>query len=66
MGFTLAVPIAWYAMSQWLQEYVYRIELQWWLFALAGIFSILIAFLTIGFQAYQAATVNPVECLKDE
>ena len=62
----VAVPIAWYIMSKWLQNFVYRIELEWWVFALAGIAAILVAFFTIGIQSTKAALVNPVESLKSE
>ncbi len=62
----IASPIAWYAMSQWLSNFAYHIELNGWVFALAGILSILIAFVTISFQAIKAAMANPIKALKDE
>ncbi|MEZ4776786.1 MAG: FtsX-like permease family protein [Bacteroidia bacterium] len=65
-GFLMAIPIAGYVMSQWLQDFAYRIDLEWWVFVLAGGIAALVAFLTISFQSIKAATINPVECLKDE
>ena len=62
----LAAPIAWYAMRQWLENFAYRIELQWWVFALAGILAIGIAFLTVSLQSVKAALANPVESLRNE
>ena len=61
-----AVPISWWALNKWLQNFAYRIELHWWLFALAGVAGIVIAFLTVGFHALKAANANPVESLKTE
>ncbi|MDX2246819.1 MAG: ABC transporter permease [Bacteroidia bacterium] len=65
-GFLLAVPIAWYVMNQWLLDFAYRIELEWWVFVLAGGIASLVAFLTISFQSIRAATTNPVESLRNE
>ncbi len=62
----IASPIAWYAMNKWLQDYVYRTQIQWWIFAVAGISAILIAFITISFQAIKAALANPVKSLRSE
>jgi putative ABC transport system permease protein len=62
----IASPIAGYAMNKWLQDYAYRIHMQWWMFALAGISAILIAFITISFQAIKAALANPVKSLRSE
>jgi len=62
----IASPIAWYAMTKWLQDYQYRITIQWWVFALAGAAAVLIAFATISFQAIKAALTNPVKSLRSE
>ncbi len=59
-------PVAWYLMNKWLQDYAYRINIQWWVFALAGIAAVLIAFITISFQAIKAALANPVKSLRSE
>ncbi len=62
----LAAPLAYYLMSRWLEAFVFRIDIQWWVFAFAGILSILIAFLTVSIQGIRAALVNPVESLRNE
>ncbi len=62
----LAVPIAWYAMDRWLQNFAYRVEVGWWIFALAGGLALLIALLTVSTQALKAALANPVEALRYE
>jgi putative ABC transport system permease protein len=53
-------------MQQWLADFAYRIDIQWWMFALAGAAATLIAFLTVGFQSVKAALANPVESLRSE
>jgi len=62
----LAWPIAWFAVHRWLQDYAYRIDIQWWVFLIAGITSILIAFCTVSFQSIKAAVANPVDSLRSE
>jgi len=62
----IAFPITWYAMDKWLQSFAYRINIQWWVFALAGIIAVVIAFVTISFQAIKAALANPVKSLRSE
>lgn len=62
----IAFPIAWWMMNQWLQHYVYRVHLSWWMFAIAGILAIIIAFTTIGMQAIKAAAANPAKSLNSE
>ncbi|MDB5209360.1 MAG: macB 22 [Sediminibacterium sp.] len=62
----IAFPIAWYVMNKWLQDFVYREEIGWWVFAVAGIAAICIALITVSFQAVKAATVNPVKSLRSE
>jgi putative ABC transport system permease protein len=62
----IASPIAWYAMDKWLQNFAYRINISWWVFALAGAIALIIALLTISFQSYRAAGKNPVEALRYE
>ncbi len=66
LAILLAAPLAWWAMNQWLQDFPYRVGLDWWVFALAGGSAILIAGLTIGFQAVKAALTNPVKSLRSE
>jgi len=62
----IASPIAWYAIHQWLQDFAYRINIEWWMFAVAGAGAIFIALLTISFQAIKAALANPVKSLRTE
>jgi putative ABC transport system permease protein len=62
----IALPTAGWVMSKWLQSFAYRINITWWMFALAGIAAAFIAFLTISFQAIKAALANPVKSLKTE
>ncbi|MFS4494269.1 ABC transporter permease [Maribacter sp. 2308TA10-17] len=62
----LAVPVSWYFMSKWLEDFAYRITISWWTFALAGILALVIALLTVSYQAIKAAIVNPVKSLRTE
>jgi putative ABC transport system permease protein len=66
IAFVTALPISWYAMHQWLEGFAYRIPIGWWVFAIAGLSAILIAFATISFQAIKAALANPVKSLRTE
>lgn len=62
----IASPLAWWIMHSWLQGFAYRIDIQWWMFAAAGLVAVLIAVLTVGAQAVKAAVANPVDSLRDE
>ncbi|QJW91485.1 FtsX-like permease family protein [Spirosoma taeanense] len=62
----IATPIAWWAMRQWLQDFAYKIDIEWWIFALAGVLAIGIALLTVSFQSIKAALMNPVKSLRAE
>jgi len=66
IAFIIASPVAWYFMDKWLQDYVYRINISWWIFIVGGISSIIIALITVSFQAIKAALANPVKSLKTE
>ncbi len=66
MAVIIALPIGYFLATDWLQQFEYRIDLKWWLFASAGISALLIAWLTVGFQTLKAATVNPAKCLRSE
>lgn len=66
VAFVVATPIAYYVMSQWLSGYVYRTELSWWIFPLAGVMALVVVVLTVGLQSWHAATANPVKSLKSE
>ncbi len=62
----IAIPIAWFTLHQWLEQYEFRTPVYWWLFALAGIGTLVIALLTISFQIIRAALLNPVQPLRSE
>jgi putative ABC transport system permease protein len=62
----IAWPLAWFAMNKWLQDFAYHIEMSWWIFALAAVMTVLIALITVSFQAIKTALVNPVKSLKSE
>ncbi|RRB18406.1 FtsX-like permease family protein [Larkinella knui] len=62
----LAAPVAWWAMDQWLQSFAYKVGIEWWIFALAGLMAVAIALLTISFQSIRAALTNPVKSLRSE
>ena len=62
----IASPIAWWAANKWLQDFAYRINIGWWVFALAGVIALLIAMLTVSFRAIKAAVANPVKSLRTE
>ena len=66
ISIVVASPIAWWAMSQWLQNYAYRIRINFWTFLIAGALSILMAIITLSFQAIKAALANPVKSLRTE
>ncbi len=66
IAFVIACPIAYYVMSKWLENFAYKTALSWWVFALAGLSTLIIAILTVSWQSYRAATRNPVEALRDE
>lgn len=62
----IAVPVAWYFANNWLQTYAFQTDLSWWIFAGSGILLILISLITVGYQAFKAASANPVESLRSE
>jgi putative ABC transport system permease protein len=66
IAFVIATPIAWYAMNKWRENFAYKTELSWWIFALAGLLALGIALLTVSWQSWRAATRNPVESLRYE
>ena len=66
VAIVIATPLAWYFMQRWLQDFAYRIDIPWWLFVLAGLTAVAIAFLTVGFQSVRAARANPVRSLRSE
>lgn len=66
VSFIIAAPISWWAMNAWLQDYNYRVSIEWWVFALAAIVSVIIAIVTVSYQAIKAAVANPVRSLRTE
>ncbi|PSR56999.1 hypothetical protein AHMF7605_27690 [Adhaeribacter arboris] len=66
IAFVIAAPLTWYFMHQWLQDYVYRIHISWWLFAVGGLAALIIALFTISFQAIKVAIANPAQSLRTE
>lgn len=66
ISFIIAAPLAWYFMHQWLKDFAYRININWWIFLVAGVTAVLVALFTISFQAIRAAIANPVESLRTE
>jgi len=66
MGLLVAIPVAWYGMNQWLDNFAFRIDIDWWVFGLTAIIAIVIAFATMSIHAFRAASKNPVEALRYE
>jgi putative ABC transport system permease protein len=62
----IASPLAWWTMNTWLKDYEYRTAISWWVFAVAGLLAIIIALLTVSFQAIKASLANPVKSLRTE
>lgn len=66
LAFVVATPISWYILNRWLEQFAYKTDLSWWIFALAGLLALGIALLTVSWQSWKAATTNPVEALRYE
>ncbi|SFD80974.1 ABC transporter permease [Spirosoma endophyticum] len=66
VAIVIASPLAWYSMQQWLQNFAYKIDIEWWVFALSGMLAVGIALLTVSFQSVKAALMNPVKSLRSE
>ncbi|HKZ67366.1 MAG TPA: FtsX-like permease family protein, partial [Chitinophagaceae bacterium] len=66
VAIVIASPVAWYGMNKWLQGFAYRIEISWWMFAVAGLLAVMVALITVSFQAIKAAIANPVKSLRTE
>jgi len=66
IAIVIATPVAWWAMTAWLQDFAYRINISWWVFLMAGVSAIIIALITVSFQAIKAAVANPVKSLRTE
>jgi putative ABC transport system permease protein len=66
IAFLIAIPCAWYAVHLWLQNFAYKIDISWWIFALGGLAALMIALLTVSGQALKVAWANPVKALRNE
>jgi putative ABC transport system permease protein len=66
ISFLIAVPLSWYFMHSWIRNFAYRQDISWWIFALAGIVALVIALITVSYQAIKAAIANPVKSLRTE
>jgi len=66
LSILLATPLAYYFSNQWLQQHEYRIEISWWIFAITGIGALTITLLTVSYQSFKAALMNPVNSLRSE
>ena len=66
IAFIIASPIAWYLMNRWLEDFAYRIDISWWIFAVAAVLAVMITIITVSFQAIKAALANPVHSLRSE
>jgi len=66
IAITIATPLAWFIMNRWLSGYAYKIQLDWWIFLLAGLLAICIAMLTVSYQSIKSALMNPVISLRSE
>jgi putative ABC transport system permease protein len=66
LSIIIATPIAWWAMTKWLQDFAYRISISWWMFVLAGFIAVLIALITVSFQSIRSAIANPAKSLRTE
>ena len=64
VAFVIAIPVAWYVMHRWLEQFAYRTSLSWWIFALAGLSVLFVSVLSVSLQSWRAATANPVEAIK--
>ena len=66
IAFLIAAPIGWFAMRAWLQDFAYKVDISWWVFVLAGAGSLLVAIVTLSYEAFKTAIANPVKSLRSE
>jgi putative ABC transport system permease protein len=66
VAMVIAIPVSWFSMNRWLEGFAYRINISWWLFAVAGITVVLVALASISYQTLKAANANPINSLKSE
>jgi putative ABC transport system permease protein len=62
----ISLPLGWFAMNKWLEDFSYRIDIAWWVLALSGLVALIIAICTVSYQSIRAAIVNPVKSLRTE
>jgi len=66
IAFAIAVPISWYLIQEWMQEFAYKTSLSWWVFMVSGVGMVVVALAVIGARTYRTANINPVESLRNE
>ena len=66
IAIVIASPLAWYIMNQWLQNFAYKVDVSWWMFAVTGGLAVFIALATVSFQAIKSALANPVKSLRPD
>jgi len=66
IAIVIGTPVAWWVMTKWLQDFAYRIAISWWMIAVAGLIAVVIALITVSFQAIKAAVANPAQSLRSE
>jgi putative ABC transport system permease protein len=66
VAIAIGAPIAWYGVHQWLSDFAYRIDIEWWMFVIAAVVSLVIALASVSFQSIRAALMNPVKSLRSE
>ncbi|MGC9343647.1 MAG: ABC transporter permease [Bacteroidales bacterium] len=66
LAFLISIPLGWYAINRWLQNFAYRTDISWWVFIVAGLIAIIISVITISWQSLRASKINPVDCLRYE
>ena len=66
ISIVIAIPVAWWGMNEWLKDYAYRVDIEWWVFIAAGLVALAIALITVSFQAIRAAVANPAKSLRTE
>ena len=66
IAFIIAIPISWYIMNIWLENFAYKTRMNWWIFAIAVLITLVIALITVSWQSWRTATRNPVEALRYE
>jgi len=66
LAFAISIPVTWYVIHKWLENFAYKTEISWWIFALAGLLALGVALLTVSWQSWRAATRNPVDSLRYE